>query len=231
MAHIEEMLVNGILTHVVKFDHSAQEIDDAVEKIPESGVAPAGYGLGTVGGKDISGVDPNTVKENGWYSFAGGHENMPSNGTLGYSHMFVCSRDADNVTQFVFQSNNSSASGVIWKRACFLGTWGDWECINPVLDNGAEYRTTERYMGKPVYEKLVEIGTLPNAGSITVPIADNIANVTHMDFTVGNNLFNVLDSYFSRITANSDGILIVTVADASSLGTARAIVKYTKTTD
>ncbi len=38
--------------------------------------------------------------------------------------------------------------------------WGPWEWINPPMDLGTEYRTTERYLGKPVYVKLVDCGEL-----------------------------------------------------------------------
>lgn len=41
-----------------------------------------------------------------------------------------------------------------------------WEWDNPPMSAGVEYRTTQRYLGKPVYTKLVELGTLPGvAGS------------------------------------------------------------------
>lgn len=33
MAHVEEMLINGVPTPVTKFDNSAQDIDDAVNKV------------------------------------------------------------------------------------------------------------------------------------------------------------------------------------------------------
>lgn len=37
----------------------------------------------------------------------------------------------------------------------------EWE--NPPLYSGEEYRTTERYKGKPVYMKMFAVGALPNA--------------------------------------------------------------------
>ena len=61
------------------------------------GAAPAGYGLGEYGGKDISGIDLNTVLQNGWYSFA----TAPINGPTvedGYSYLFVASRNEENLT-------------------------------------------------------------------------------------------------------------------------------------
>lgn len=39
---------------------------------------------------------------------------------------------------------------------------GITEWINPPMFLGIEYRTTERYMGKPVYVKAIDFGALPN---------------------------------------------------------------------
>ena len=42
------------------------------------------------------------------------------------------------------------------------------EWINPPMQLGVEYRTTERYRGKPVYIRLEEIAALPNNTTLTV---------------------------------------------------------------
>lgn len=39
---------------------------------------------------------------------------------------------------------------------------GENEWVNPPNDTGVEYRTTERWLGKPVYQKLFYVGALPN---------------------------------------------------------------------
>lgn len=41
------------------------------------------------------------------------------------------------------------------------GTWQPWERVNPPMNIGVEYRTTERHNGKAVYTKLVNLGALP----------------------------------------------------------------------
>ena len=33
------------------------------------------------------------------------------------------------------------------------------------MDLGVEYRTTERYLGKPVYRKLIDCGAVPDANT------------------------------------------------------------------
>lgn len=40
------------------------------------------------------------------------------------------------------------------------GGWKPFEWINPPMRLGVEYRTTERYMGKPVYTKLIQAGVV-----------------------------------------------------------------------
>lgn len=39
---------------------------------------------------------------------------------------------------------------------------GVTEWVNPPLELGKEYRTTERYLGKPVYVKVIDCGNMPN---------------------------------------------------------------------
>ena len=39
------------------------------------------------------------------------------------------------------------------------GTWYPWEYVNPPMIIGEEYRTTERYLGKPVYVKSFEFNS------------------------------------------------------------------------
>lgn len=48
------------------------------------------------------------------------------------------------------------------------------EYLNPPMQLGVEYRTTERYFGKPVYKKLVTVHSVP-AGNTTVQISEEPA--------------------------------------------------------
>lgn len=54
------------------------------------------------------------------------------------------------------------------------------EWVNPPMLLGVEYRTTERYLGKPVYVKLIDCGNLPDG--TTKEVAHGITN---LDFIVG----------------------------------------------
>lgn len=52
--------------------------------------------------------------------------------------------------------------GYILRRYGKYNAFEPWEWVNPPMELGVEYRTTERFMGKPVYKQLVSIGELPN---------------------------------------------------------------------
>ncbi len=57
-----------------------------------------------------------------------------------------------------------SPLATVYERQYYGGKWVvPWECVNPPLYKGIEYRTKERYDGKAVYTKLVDLGNLPNA--------------------------------------------------------------------
>lgn len=53
-----------------------------------------------------------------------------------------------------------NSQGGLWRMIKKSGTWGDPEWINPPMELGVEYRTTERYLGKPLYKKLIEFPSL-----------------------------------------------------------------------
>ena len=57
-----------------------------------------------------------------------------------------------------------SPLATVYEREYYGGKWVvPWECVNPPLYKGVEYRTKERYDGKVVHTKLVDLGNLPNA--------------------------------------------------------------------
>lgn len=103
------------------------------------------------------------------------------------------------------------------------------EYFNPPMALGVEYRTTERYQGKPVYCKLVNFGVLPN--NTTKAVAHSIENLQKVISLSGeaggaNLIGNMYVTYCHVDTSN---ITIKTNADRSSVA-ATALIKYTKTT-
>ena len=117
------------------------------------------------------------------------------------------------------------------------------EWINPPMSVGVEYRTTERYLGKPVYVKALSISSLPNNSNTSVNIAaksDGSADETIRAITaygVTSNGNSIPAWAWSRDPTKKIYlqlylwiIYLSTTFDASSEG-ATIVVKYTKTTD
>lgn len=98
-----------------------------------------------------------------------------------------------------------------------------------------EYRTTERYLGKPVYRKLVNFGTLPNA--TLKQVEHNAANADQIGIDMsmsyagggGNSLFP-LNPFIKKIDISGTTINVETTLDLSSYSAVFCLC-YTKTTD
>ena len=109
------------------------------------------------------------------------------------------------------------------------------EWLNPPMQLGVEYRTTERWKGKPVYVKLVDFGALPNAGLATKDWSDGDSRVRPFFICGLMDNGNALP-YFgvsgARVYVGVDNNAIyVTTENDRSKTTAAMIVKYIKTSD
>lgn len=62
----------------------------------------------------------------------------------------------------------------LWRMLKDNGKWQPVEWINPPMTLGTEYRTTERYLGKPVYVKLVDLGEGANGKTVNVGTSEMI---------------------------------------------------------
>lgn len=145
------------------------------------------------------------------------------------------SADTDAVNKGYAHATFSPAKEDTTYPGCYYRTVGGvTEWINPPLELGIEYRTTERYLGKPVYILMKDLGSLPNAGSRTI---ENLA--TQVDRVV-DAVLNTASSSASYHNAQeltwyvgSYGwpyCIMKTTTDMSAY-TARVTLKYTKTTD
>lgn len=199
-----------------------------------------------------------------------GHDNMPDDefvslledqlSKLGYNEAIqLCWTNHPTVTGATFV-------GTLWKtylgnyavltgvnyfgdnvvRRKVNGVWQPTEWFNPPMQLGVEYRTTERYFGKPVYVKVVDCGVMPNATSKDVDA--NISNAQQVISVNGTtNDKRIIPSFqfgwgklstpLNDVIALDAGILsekvfihIATSIDRSHY-TAIAVLKYTKTTD
>ena len=109
------------------------------------------------------------------------------------------------------------------------GALSPWEWLNPPMLFGVEYRTTERYLGKPVYRKAITLGNLPN--TTTKTIEHGITNL-HIAFELSG-----YDSYAMSLIGGSTSVVVdstyvyvKTTSDASAK-TAVLNLGYIKTRD
>ena len=202
-----------------------------------SGVAPAGYGLGGIG-KRVS--DMNNAQESGFYSALGASNLPPNVESVQYGSVLVLCSQKDRVTQIYFQDVTNGTGAIAVRRLNGNG-WSQWEFINPPMELGVEYRTTERYQGKPVYVKLVDFGALPNSTTKNVDAGISSSEIyeNRMIDLGKSTTYNPSDDTTSvfpigtgivNIYINNGDIRITTNADRSGWS-AKICVKYTKTTD
>ena len=202
------------------------------------GAAPDGFGLGIDYGGNVPGGDINNATKNGWYSLAGTELNAPT-----------VDDGVQSVTgaMLFVQSSRSDRSKVQWMtigNAGFFGytlrryynptstEWSSWEWLNPPMQTGVEYRTTERWNGKPVYAKLIDFGLLPNISRKTISHnIQNVQSIVDIAATASNGaIMNDMELAGSKFTANNSVIVCQSSMDQSSF-TAKVLLKYTKTSD
>lgn len=162
----------------------------------------------------------------------------------GEYELFKGSATSAIVTITVFGGGGYGPYRLTWTK--YNNTWRVPEWVNPPMQSGVEYRTTERYKGKPVYIRLEEIAALPNNSTLTVSnvgvpsggklYVDNIVDYRAEFYSNSavysipyNDVVDVLQCNGSRY---GGGITysIRTKVDYSSYA-ARIWIKYTKQTD
>lgn len=217
--------------------HSGAQIDEAVGRALPGGAidtalagkAPAGYGLGEIN-NHISDLNDTTLMT-GFYTLPGtGAENVPPLIPSSQTAVVLIQRRGNTIYQTVCHSGrfairiHSASSG-----------WGEWAYENPYMQLGVEYRTTEWYLGKPVYTKLVDFGALPN--TTTKSVVWGSANTFRPFFYSGscsnsNALPYITGTDTTDIDIAVDGgkVYITTASDRSGV-TANVLIKYYKTTD
>ena len=135
--------------------------------------APVGYGLG----EPARHVDESGVEQFGGFIYTEDVE--PNYGYWGYQSA-ANQTDTRYATQLVTSLDNRMAI-----RNRIDDTWSDWQYMNPRMATEVEYLTAEKYLGKPVYVKAINYGTLGAAGA-TVQIPLNVSGTIDelVDFTL-----------------------------------------------
>ena len=203
------------------------KLDDAVKEIliTLANKAPGGFGLGQANMKTLE--DCNNAILSGWYTTDNRTSNTPDE--YGASGVLCVSRRFDKRIYQEFHTINGneysrwSAARISYGNDPISLQWGPWEYVNPPLMLGTEYRTTERYLGRPVYCKVVDCGNF--IADKTVSWYDKLSEIsTLVGINVTTNRMTFPDSYVS-------GDKIVLRGSDPWGGTVYACIKYTKTTD
>ena len=213
------------------------KLDDAVKEIliTLANNDPRQWGLGTtnIGGESY---DANNCMENGWYIC---NVNTP---TGAWWYVFTAANYSNAViVQKAWYYNYGKV--IECMRLGWLdvsvdrgGGWQPWEYVNPPLQLGTEYRTTERYLGKPVYCKVVDFGTAPNNDTKNVSLSgmniDEVCDAIFHYYVPRNGEYGVMTCHpnFTGLLVSNGVIQIRTNADATDTNF-YVTIKYTKITD
>jgi len=157
-----------------------------------------------------------------------GYPSATSHGWFG-----ILSKSSQNNGSIKAWSANLTGSLIF--KVKFSGAWKPLEWQNPPMEVGVEYRTTERYQGKPVYAKCISVGMLPsNAKSETPHGISNSKNFVAVWGHSGRYYFPTqwnADSIGTiNIYATSTNVFVKTTETWNNYA-AYVTIKYTKSTD
>ena len=241
--------VDNHTSDVVLYTSQTLTNDQKTQARGNIGAAPAGFGLGEAS-KIFT--DANDCVTNGWYCDASG---TAANTPFKWCHILVSTfmGGGTYVRQDAYitgETNIATHHMVRFKHPDITDNngWGVWEWEQGMdMYLGIEYRTTERYLGKPVYVFTFNYGTLPASGDkiVFAPVAANILDIiAYGGYTSGGEALPFLyptsngtsvSVYDIRCAAfkNVNGGIAVDIGVSKDRSNETAIIwaKYTKTTD
>lgn len=154
----------------VPIEHGGTGADNAEEARENLGAAPAGYGLGANGATDatayteVGKVLADALDTTGIYWFADNeYANRIGNSDRGilvhYQHSLYNTVAAD---QIFYPAYNCNSGHLERKKLSGTDYWQPWDWVDPPMSVDVEYRTTERWYGRPVFTQLVDCMFGPN---------------------------------------------------------------------
>lgn len=221
--------IGGLTEPVMSYDAVPKEYVD-------ENTAPAGYGLGSVARFINAGDLLTGYTSCGFYYW--NSANTDENKPFVAGELLVVKRTEGYCKQIAFSSDHTIPQIKI--RQIHNSVVGEWEWVNPPMAVGVEYRTTERWNGKPVYTKIVDCGNFPSLSEKTV--THNIANIEQIISCQGfSDYLGLPLPYFgsaevrgratAAVSATRNAIAVTCTAAAWTQWVCYAQLKYTKTTD
>ena len=223
MNRIEQGIANAVSV-------TSQTFSDAQKEQARGNInaAPGGFGFGTLP-PVVSNPDSLVGTVDGIYHFYNLDnkiEGKASGILVHYQSNFI---SGSSFCRQIFYPGGKWAYHL--ERA-YAGTWTEWEWVNPPMKDGVEYRTTERYLGKPVYVRMYVGGQLPDKGYTGIDSyasnVDQIVDFGGMSPHFGKSLLN---PDFVTLSADTRMIKISCTTDLSAETQFNVWIKYTKTTD
>lgn len=145
----------------VRYD-TAQSLTDEQKAQARGNInaAPGGFGLGGLVATIPANANLNDYIQTGF--FGNGNTsvirtwiNTPANWPANEAILEVYT-----LSKYTIQRLSSVTTKVSAQRSQLNNVWAEWEWVNPPMENGIEYCTTERYLGKPVYTQIKQFDNL-----------------------------------------------------------------------
>ena len=222
-------------SQAIRYD-AAQTLTDAQKTQARENIAaaPDGFGLGVIKPSvQYDSTNGDNITKTGWYVIL--PEIVGFN--IGYSLVRHENYSYNYSVQTLYLLAGTTGFGrnVALRRVKESNAWYPWEWVNPPMKLGVEYRTTERYLDKPVYAQIINCGSMPAIGSekTTSIAAFNVDVVTFISgwctyygLVIEPNIFGM------ALSANSSDIIIANLSrEVNSNAVIFTLVKYTKKTD
>lgn len=190
----------------------ANDTDAATKGYVQSAAAPAGYGLGENSGRQPYTADLNEITTIGFWAMPGGNAvNYPDKISYsGYGSLLV-ERRTDKITQTVkfngyIAVRSSGDNGVSWE---------DWKYVNPPMELGVEYRTTERNGGSAVYAKRVayKLGAINASNAVVNSLVPH--GISNLGYLVRTHCAK--DSYVLPYLKDDGGFTSIASVDSANI--------------
>lgn len=128
------------------------------------------YGLGGSPSTTITTLEGlDVVRGSGWYAFS-----LPGTTINGVTFNYAIVEFKTHGPSQAWQELRPMNTQTVLKRFYYDGTWSEWECENPPLVAGVEYRTTERCNGRPIFRKLIAYNVTAQIGSASTTTTHSI---------------------------------------------------------
>ena len=171
-----------------------------------------------------------------WYSESKAFYRILGVDTSGMPAMWLCQRDTSPTAWKGWQQTDMVTT-VDSYPGCYFRQQpnGEIEWLNPPMDLNFEYRTTERWKGKPVYCKVIETTEIPaSSGTKRVELGIDYSNVVRYH-CFATNVTNIISLPYADSSGSSlvvrilgTGLFFVASSDAFSGYTARLTLYYVK---